>query len=327
MSRKKGVFGTSSVRRVWPGQPDEAHVNLYFSGPSGCAQSMTLMRKVDEAEAKARAAIALGRRPKVEKGMRKYVRLVEDGDGRVTDVACDHGEWDAALAAKGFFAIISSSDEMGPKEVWDAYQLRDESEKQYSTFKSQEGLDATRTHTTPSIRSKFAAGFLTSVLRHEVRRSCEALGLDTNVMIRKVDRIRLLRSAAGIYTPVRKYTGDQAGLLSALGVETEDFVGIAQDFNQRLLNPIHSQKHRLPERKPAHRKGRGRQKGSKNRKTIEREREIERQKAAGTYVEPVKRGPGRPRGSKDTKPRKRRSDAGVKRGPRKPKVEAAASEA
>ena len=130
-------------------------------------------------------------------------------------------------------------------------------------------------------------------------------------------RIRLLRSVAGIYTPVRKYTGDQLALLSALGVEAEDFAGIAQDYNQRLLNPIHSQKHRLPERKPVHRRGRGRPKGSKNRKTIEREAEVARQKANGTYVEPARRGPGRPKGSKDTRPRKRRSDAGVKRGPRK----------
>jgi hypothetical protein len=312
-----GVFGVASTRRVWSKHPDEARVNLFFSGTSGSTRSVALIRRVTEAMSKARAALALGRRPKVEKALAAYVRVVEDDGGKAVGVEYDHAAWDAALGEKGFFAMISSAEGMGPREVWEAYRLRDASEKQYSILESQEGYGATRTHSTASIRSKFAVGFLASVLRHEVRAACGALGLDTNRMLRKVDGIRLLRSVAGIYTPVRKYTGDQLALLSALGVEAEDFAGIAQDYNQRLLNPIHSQKHRLPERKPVHRRGRGRPKGSKNRKTIEREAEVARQKANGTYVEPARRGPGRPKGSKDTRPRKRRSDAGVKRGPRR----------
>jgi hypothetical protein len=273
---------------------------------------------------KAREALALGRQPAIERGTGGYFVLGRDESGRVTSVEYDHGAWNGALRAKGFFALVSSSD-MGARAAYETYQLRDPSEKEFMILKSQEGLGAARTHSTASIRSKLAVGFLASLLRYEVRTSCKALGLDTNRMLRKVARIRLIRSGSGVYTPVRKYTNDQLALLSALGVGAEDFVGIACDFNQRLLNPIHSQKHRLPEKTTPHRRGRGRAKGSKNRKTLEREAEAERQRALGTYVEPTKRKPGRPKGSKDTKPRKRRSDAGVKRGPRKEAAEIGAS--
>ena len=127
-------------------------------------------------------------------------------------------------------------------------------------------------------------------------------------MIRKVDGIRLPRSATGIYTPVRKCTGDQLALLGDLGVEAGDFVAIAQDYNQCLLNPTDSQVHALPEYAPRPRRGRGRPKGSKNKKAVRHAAEVEQARAAGTYVEPERRRHGRPKGSNDSKPRKRRSD-------------------
>jgi hypothetical protein len=43
------------------------------------------------------------------------------------------------------------------------------------------------------------------------------------------------------------------------------------------------------------------------------EAEVERAKAAGTYEETERSKPRRPKGSKDSEPRKRRNDAGIKR--------------
>lgn len=318
------TFGVTHEGRIWGAHKDTAFINLYFDGVSAALQCAKLIRKICAAMDKAQRALALGRQPAIEKGVRKFLALGRDESGRVTSVEYDYEACNEALKAKGFFALASSSD-MGARTAYDTYQLRDPSEKEFMILKSQEGLSAARTHFTSSIRSKLAVGFLASLLRYEIRTSCKALRLDTNQMLGKVGRIHLLRSGTGVYTPVRDYTNDELALLSALGVEGEDFVGIACDFNQRILNPIHSQKHRLPEKTPPHRQGRGRVKGSKNRKTLEREAEEERQRALGTYVEPVKRKPGRPKGSKDTKPRKRRSDAGVKRGPRKKAAEVGVS--
>ena len=131
-----------------------------------------------------------------------------------------------------------------------------------------------------------------------------------------MDNIWLLRTATGIYTPAQSYTQDQLALLKEFGIDETGIALIARDYSQRLLNPNPNHRHKLPERAPMHRRGRGRVRGSKNKRTIEREAEIERAKAEGTYVEPTKRKPGRPKGSKDTKPRKTRSDLGIKRGPR-----------
>jgi hypothetical protein len=72
---------------------------------------------------------------------------------------------------------------------------------------------------------------------------------------------------------------------------------VADDTGRKgdAASPQPAAKEAKPKRRP------GRPKGSKNKKTLEREAEIERQKAAGTYVEPPKRRPGRPKGSKNKK--------------------------
>ena len=80
------------------------------------------------------------------------------------------------------------------------------------------------------------------------------------------------------------------------------------------------QSHRLPERKLLTREGTRAPEGLEEQKDHSSEAEIERQRVAGTYVESVRRGPCRPKGSKDMCPRKHRGDAGVRLGPRKPKV-------
>jgi hypothetical protein len=198
-----GVFGATREGRIWGKHRDEAFVSLYFDGRGAAHKSVKLIRKVCDAKRRAEAALALGRQPTVEKGLRKYLSFGTDESGRVASVAYDHGAWDAALAAKGFFALISSSD-MGARGAYDTYRLRDASETEFSIPRSQEGLDVARVHGTPSIRSKLAVGFLASLLRFEVRAACKSLGLDTNRMIRKVGRIHLMLSGSGVYTVERQ---------------------------------------------------------------------------------------------------------------------------
>lgn len=100
----------------------------------------------------------------------------------------------------------------------------------------------------------------------------------------------------------------EGGSIAEWSVEAGDFMAIAQAYNQRLLNPTDNKVHALSEHAPRPRRGRGRPKGSKNKKAVRRAAEVEQARDAGTYVEPERRRPGRPKGSNDSKPRKRRSD-------------------
>ena len=181
-------------------------------------------------------------------------------------------------------------------------------------MKSQLGYDTTRVHTTEGIESKFAVCFIASIIRTEICGACKKLGLDSNRMIREIDRVVLVLMTDGLYASVNNLSTRQNDLLAAFGIQPGYFKVFADDVNRRRINPINSQVHRLPEKdqEPKKKRGRppkkkltdevslpipkrkpGRPKGSKNKKTLEREAQQLQE------PQPVKRKPGRPKGSKN----------------------------
>ena len=99
-------------------------------------------------------------------------------------------------------------------------------------------------------------------------------------------------------------------------IEPDDFKQFAADVNKRRNNAITNTVYTFPTRnKPVtvqHGK-RGRQKGSKNKKTLEKEAAIQAMILSG--IDPSALNPknpvGRPKGKKDTVPRKRRTKAEI----------------
>ena len=180
-------------------------------------------------------------------------------------------------------------------------------------MKSQLGYDTTRVHTTEGIESKFAICFVASIIRSEICRSCKKLGYDSNRMIREIDRVALVLMTDGLYASVNNLSTRQKDLLAEYGVLPEHFKAFADDVNRRRINPINSQVHQLPgqgepakkrrgrppkkkldeELIPVPKRGPGRPKGSKNKKTLEKEA-----KQQSAELVP-KRKPGRPKGSKN----------------------------
>ena len=150
--------------------------------------------------------------------------------------------------------------------------------------------------------------------------ACQSKGLDTNDMIRKMDRITFLHLENRTYRFIRDMSVNARNLFEEFSMNMDSFDEIALDFTRRKTEAIQSQVHKMPESGTTQKRKRGRQLGSKNKATIERETSIAEAKARGEYVEEPKRKRGRPSGSKDSKPRKMRSDSGVKRGPHKSKT-------
>ena len=106
-------------------------------------------------------------------------------------------------------------------------------------------------------------------------------------------------------------SADYRNVIGMYGMEMVMFEQFAEDYNHRMTSSINSQVHKLPQTDEKQKAKRGRPLGSKNKKTLEKEAA----QAGAPEKQPKK--PGRPAGTKDMKPRRKRSDAGIKRGPYK----------
>lgn len=291
------IFGICHEEKLFGTHPEKAMLNLYFDGSAGSLKSIQLNKKIIAEKKKAEQQLRDGKKPVIESGLGKYLWV----DDEKSSVVCDYVQWKNSMKEKGFFSIASSQD-YGPAKVLKLYGLRDVSETQYSVLKSQEGFDTTRVHFTAGIHSKFHECFVASCLRAEIRIGCNILGLDTNVMIKKMNRIKFLLTQGGVYSFVKNVTTDQEALLNVYSIHAKDFEDFARDYNHRKTDPVNSQIHVLPKHTPATKGKRGRPQGSKNKKTLEREAKMMREESSVTI--PKKR--GRPLGSKDKNPRIRR---------------------
>ena len=215
-----------------------------------------------------------------------------------------------------------SSKDFGPKFVYDTYQLRMPCETQYRILKSQEGFDTTRVHTDSAMLSKYAICFAASILRYWIMKACQKNMLDTNVVIQRMDRIRFLINEAGRATVIRNLSSDAKKLFGEFAMNLESFEEIARDFNDRRQTNIKSEirSKPVPKEEDAVKPKRGRPPGSKNKKTLVKEAKVAKAKENDTFEGPPARKRGRPFGAKDSSPRKKRSDAGIKRYPRDKKT-------
>ena len=138
------------------------------------------------------------------------------------------------------------------------------------------------------------------------------MDLDTNPFIQELDQIALLYTADDKYNAVRNLTTDQKALFEIYDVDQDDFEYYARDFNKRNNTSSHNPERKLPDKEMpvivynSHKKGR--RSISETVADVSADDEKKEQ--------PTKSKGGRPKGKKDSVPRKPRSDKGKKRGPR-----------
>lgn len=311
---RKELYGTSQEAQIWKTHADKGTINLYFSASRSCFRGSDFNMAVSDAKENAEKACSEGKKPVIPKKFSQFLEAIKNPDGGY-HVVCHYNAWRKSLRDKGFFSMLSSQD-FGAKKTSDLYNLRMASETQYRILKSQEGFDTTRVHTDAAMMSKYAICFAASILRHSIMKACLDNGLDTNDMIQKMDRISLLLLDNQNYRFIRDMSLNARKLFGAFSMNMDTFDEIARDYTSRKTQPINSQVHKLPEARTPEKRKRGRKPGSKNKATLAREAAIADAKARGECVEAPAKKKGRPFGSKDSKPRKKRSDAGVKRGQR-----------
>lgn len=305
---EKGIFGIAEKMQVFKTGREQSKVALFFDGNIGTKKSIELiadvLRKYKELKEKI-SCLGSTRGIKIPSEMKRYMSLTKN------DIVLNHAQWQKDVDSKGFNAIASSMD-WSASQISRTYDLRDVSEKQFSIFKSQLGDDVTRVHDDARIQAKLAVSFMAAILRTEFELTCRSMGLETNKMLREVDRCVITLMPNDQYIAVHDYTDRVKRLFDLFGLGDEHLDYYAQEANRRQ-NPIHSQKREMPpfrqeRKKPGPKpkkptseteerpkRGPGRPKGSKNKKTLEREA------AQAQQPQPPKRGPGRPKGSKNKK--------------------------
>ena len=305
------LFGISDKKKLFGRHGRVSSICTYFDGSNGSIQSVRISKKILSAKKKAEAAIRAGKRASVEKDLRKFLSIEGEGPGR--KVVEHFDEWDKSMAGKGYFSL-AVSDGITPDQANGLYKMRDTSETQFCIMKTQEGGRASRVHKTEGIYSKFMELFVSSIIRFEIEDACKRLGIDTNPTIQDLKRISLLYTAEDKYEAVRNLTLDQKRLFGLYNVDQDDFEKLARDFNRRNKTASKNPERKLPDKNSptiivnSHKRGRKKKDGMEKTGTD-----------TGTMEpgEKIKSKGGRPKGKKDSKPRKPRSDKGEKRGPRK----------
>lgn len=308
----KDLYGISQKEQIWKKYSDTGFINLYYSSKKGHYRGSDFNTEIVKIKEKAEKECSLGEKPLIPKDYQDIFNTEKKQDGSF-HLICDFHRWKERLRGEGFFSILSSED-FGAEKTYNLYALRMNSEVQFSSEKSQEGFHVTRVHSDPSMLSKLTIGFITTILRHAIRKACQANHLDTNVVIQKMENVKLLLLNTGRLIFVNDIRKDLMSVLEYYGLTKENLSVMTQDINQRKSGMMHRPEREFPKvTKPERKKG-GRKPGSKNKKTIEREKAEADARQQGENKEEVKRKRGRKPGTKDSKPRKKRSDAGKKRG-------------
>ncbi len=307
------LFGISDVRKLFGNHERTSNICLFFDG-GGSSQSIRLIKQIQNAERKAEKAIANGGRAAIEKKLQKYLSI--EGEGNQREVIAHYEEWDKSMASKGFFSL-TASDGISPKQASAIYKKRDTSETQFCILKSQEGGNTTRVHKTDGIYSKFAVFFISSIIRFEIEDACKAIGLDTNPMIQGLERVALLYTSEGKHEAIRNLTTEQKELFVTFGLNHDGIERLARDFNQRNRTDSRNPERKLPNsgapitKTNSHKAGRPPVKQQNNVNSLNNGQS---QEEASGLLNTLKPKGGRPKGKKDSHPRKPRSDKGIKRG-------------
>ena len=282
------IFGISDKKQLFQEYDNSSYVNLYYDPINGAERKISFLKNIRDEINNLNKLISEGKNVEVPAKYQKYIIIDEETNTVTFDDNCkDH------VFKKGFFSIATSND-FGVDETNRLYKLRDASEKQYSTMKSQLGFNTTRVHSTESIHNRFLACFVSTIIRNEIKNICSEFGYDSNLTISKLNRAQMLLTFDGKYRVVHDFSELQKSIFSKLNITNLIISWIENDVNGRENEDINvGHERKIPETtineqdidsaSDTPKRGRGRPKGSKNKSTLEKEARLA---AQGIQVAP-----------------------------------------
>lgn len=257
----------------------------------------------------------------------EFFKIVDKSGLKTVEIAYDllQEKW----TRQGYYSLITSV-HMSPQEMNKDYDLFNTLEEQISLLKSQE--EEVHVETRAGWENKLFVDYITAVIRNEIVLACREEKLDTNLVISFLENV-IYNKIDGYYWFLDAFPGDtrelfehfgiDQSLLEGLSVYVNNRYGLTEEQKNRIRNQMRTlsegtskkgsavaetvadEAHSESDTAVSKKKKGGRKPGSKNKKTLERERlKREQRIAAGLPPEEEpseKRKPGRPKGSKNKK--------------------------
>ena len=299
------VSGTAAAIKPFSESPAESPACLFFDGEAASRESLDLIRKIQSEKRKIQRAIASGEEASVPGDLRKY--LSTDGEGSGRTVSLDSAALDGSLSSKGFFSM-AVSDGISPSDALRLCRMPEASGLGIPVGEEGGSGQAGRAACSPG---RLAMLFISGIVRSEFMQACRKYGLSEAQALRSLSEVRLLSSADDQYEAVRGIPDDALRLLGKFSIDVDSLERIAAEYSSRSRADARNPDRRLPDdgrpltRSNSHRRGRPPKAAP--------EKSENGGVSGGDAPETVKSKGGRPKGKKDSKPRKPRSDRGVPR--------------
>lgn len=127
---------------------------------------------------------------------------------------------------------------MTPQQVHSLYASRSSSETQYRLIKTQLGYGTVRVQCTPSVRAKFAVGFIASILRFEIEKAAKTVDRDANQIIQDLEKLEI-QKVNDVYTCAHIENARVKKFFRSLDADAEALIDESVKFeNDRLAGRI-----------------------------------------------------------------------------------------
>ena len=311
------VSGTAAAIKPFSESLAESPACLFFDGEAASRESLDLIRKVQSEKRRIQRAIASGEEASVPRDLRKYLSI--SGEGTERTLRMDSAALDGSMSSMGFFSMavsdgISPSDALRlcrmPEASGLGIPVGEEGGSGLGIPVGEEGGSgqAGRAACSPG---RLAMLFISGIVRSEFMQACRKYGLSEAQALRSLSEVRLLSSGNDQYEAVRGVPDDALRLLGEFSIDADSLERIAAEYSSRSRADERNPDRRLPDdgrpltRSNSHRRGRPPKAAP--------EKSENGGVSGGDAPETVKSKGGRPKGKKDSKPRKPRSDRGVPR--------------
>ncbi len=262
------LFGVQQSGYLFKSSKNKDYINLFFDYQNGSERITTMLKNLYKAMEEATRQAGRGEKPVIETRFRAFLDLSEIQEkGEVAwKISINTENLQEAIDSKGLYGIVCS-DAIEPSEVHRLYASRNASETQFMCIKTQLGYGKVRVQNTASVRSKFAEGFVASVIRHEMVQAAKRVDKTVNQMIQEADRLEM-QKLNEIYTYTHTETDRMKDFLKNLG--EKDVTHLIDDCvkyeNDRLAGRTPTPRHR----KTGPKKGSHRKEKEANEKNISR---------------------------------------------------------
>ena len=253
--REYEVYGITVTRRLYPSDTKDRYFHIYYDPYKCAAERAELNCKVNKMLDWCKEH--QGKAVKAPEGFRRYLKLYYSHDflrperkdeAKPEDNIFMGGEEnheviDAELQRCGYFVIITSASMTAQKALL-ACKSREASEKLFCGDKSYLGNSVERVHSSDSTEAKLFIEFVALIIRNRIftllRKAMAEQHQKLNTLtvpaaIRELEKIEMIRQPTNIYILDRAVTKTQKKILTACGINTNDYKDDIKELSHTLM--------------------------------------------------------------------------------------------